>query len=340
MQTNTPKITGVPTNIITGFLGVGKTSAILHLLRNKPADERWAVLVNEFGEIGVDGSLFQGRHSASTGVFIRQVPGGCMCCAAGLPMQSALNQLLLQAQPHRLLIEPTGLGHPREVLQTLASEHYQGVLAIGKVVTLVDARKLFDSRYTEHETFNQQIAIADVVVGNKQDLYAADDKAKLAAYVKAQGTSDVKVFFTEQGALQLSWLEGLTLANAQLHPHHHHTEETTELLDEQPLPDSGYLQAVNQGEGFASIGWRFAPNKVFARIKLLAFFQNLQVERLKAVFITEQGVCGYNLTSDGLNETELDVCSESRIEIIATQIDENWKVQLLECVHFPLPSSA
>ena len=55
------KILAVPTNIITGFLGAGKTSAILHLLRQKPADERWAVLVNEFGEIGVDGSLLNGQ---------------------------------------------------------------------------------------------------------------------------------------------------------------------------------------------------------------------------------------------------------------------------------------
>jgi G3E family GTPase len=56
------RIEAVPTNIITGFLGVGKTSAILHLLKSKPVNERWAVLVNEFGEIGVDGSLFQGQH--------------------------------------------------------------------------------------------------------------------------------------------------------------------------------------------------------------------------------------------------------------------------------------
>jgi G3E family GTPase len=60
---NTKKIVSVPTHIITGFLGVGKTSTILHLLQHKPTNERWAVLVNEFGEIGVDGSLFQGQHS-------------------------------------------------------------------------------------------------------------------------------------------------------------------------------------------------------------------------------------------------------------------------------------
>lgn len=95
MSSEQLRIHGVPTNIITGFLGVGKTSAILHLLKSKSEGERWAVLVNEFGEIGVDGALFEGQHANAGEVFIREVPGGCMCCAAGLPMQVALNQLLL-----------------------------------------------------------------------------------------------------------------------------------------------------------------------------------------------------------------------------------------------------
>ncbi len=59
-------ISGVPTNIITGFLGVGKTSAILHLMKSKPDSECWAILVNEFGEIGVDGSLLQGQSGSET----------------------------------------------------------------------------------------------------------------------------------------------------------------------------------------------------------------------------------------------------------------------------------
>ncbi|MCL4154131.1 UNVERIFIED_CONTAM: hypothetical protein GTU68_030902, partial [Idotea baltica] len=60
---NKSEIRAVPTNIITGFLGVGKTSTILHLLKHKPVDERWAILVNEFGEIGVDGSLLEGQQA-------------------------------------------------------------------------------------------------------------------------------------------------------------------------------------------------------------------------------------------------------------------------------------
>ena len=66
-----------------------------------------------------------GQHSEEQGVFIREVPGGCMCCAAGLPMQVALNQLIARAKPDRLLIEPTGLGHPKEVLQVLSADYYQ-----------------------------------------------------------------------------------------------------------------------------------------------------------------------------------------------------------------------
>ena len=167
MSVKSTPILSVPTNIITGFLGAGKTSAILNLLKHKPEGERWAILVNEFGEIGVDGSLVEGHAGIDTDIHIREVPGGCMCCAAGLPMQLALNQLLRRARPHRLLIEPTGLGHPLEVLQTLSANHNREVLSIEKTLTLVDARNLQDERYTSHETFRQQLSIADVVVANK-----------------------------------------------------------------------------------------------------------------------------------------------------------------------------
>jgi len=119
----------IPANIITGFLGVGKTTAIQYLLNHKPANERWAVLVNEFGEVGIDAGLLANERQA-TGVFMREVPGGCMCCAAGVPMQVALSQLIRQAKPDRLLIEPTGLGHPLEVVRVLQQPHYQDVLEL------------------------------------------------------------------------------------------------------------------------------------------------------------------------------------------------------------------
>ena len=81
MTATDTRIEAVPTNVITGFLGVGKTSAILHLLKSKPDNERWAVLVNEFGEIGVDGSLFEGQHNEAGNVFIREVPWLHVLCS-------------------------------------------------------------------------------------------------------------------------------------------------------------------------------------------------------------------------------------------------------------------
>ncbi len=332
MSARSEAIRAVPTNIITGFLGVGKTSAILNLLKHKPSNERWAVLVNEFGEIGVDGSLLKGQSSTESAsqVFVQEVPGGCMCCAAGLPMQIALGQLLAQARPDRLLIEPTGLGHPKEVLQVLSSEYYQKVLSLQKNITLVDARKLSDPRYITHETFNQQIAIADTVVGNKQDLYQSGDEENLQAYVAKIGRPNVKTIFAQFGHIAFSEFEGETSVNEYFPLHHHHKSKP--LASELPIPESGFIMAENQGEGFKSVGWRFAATMHFERAKLIELLLQLDVERMKAVFITQDGIFGYNMTEDGLTEAELDECGESRIELIATDVDKQFELQLLECV--------
>ena len=339
---NKDRIQAVPTNIITGFLGVGKTSAILHLLQSKPEHERWAILVNEFGEIGVDGSLIQGQSSEESGVFIREVPGGCMCCVAGVPMQVALNQLLSQARPDRLLIEPTGLGHPTEVLKVLSDEYYQDVLSIQKIITLVDARQLSDLRYTEHDTFNQQIAIADVIVGNKRDLYQQGDYSRLEQYVHQHGLAKVSILTTQQGAIDITYLAGASGAIASAPDAHQHYDDHNDdhdehqhhasVLDDIQIPAEGYVQAINRGEGFASAGWRFAPDQVFSREKLFAVLISLDAERVKGVFITDQGKFGYNIAGESITETELGECAESRIEIIATQLSDEWGRQLLECV--------
>ena len=335
MRDAAKKIQAVPTNIITGFLGVGKTSAILHLLKSKPDAERWAVLVNEFGEIGVDGSLFEGQQNQEGNIFIREVPGGCMCCAAGLPMQIALNQLLTRAKPDRLLIEPTGLGHPIEVIEVLTADYNLEVLSIEKTITLVDARNLADTRYTEHATFNQQIAVGDIIVGNKQDLYQPEDKVKLVQYAKSKAPPHAEVIFTEQGKLDLTILEGSTTSPVSAHHHHHRSSESSNSLSSlanAPLPDCGYLKAVNTGEGFHSVGWRFDPSIIFKQSELFLFLSGIIAERVKAVFITDSGVFGYNLTSDALTEIELDDCPESRIEIIANKIGDQWEKQLLACI--------
>jgi G3E family GTPase len=324
------KIITVPTNIITGFLGAGKTSAILHLLKYKPKSERWAVLVNEFGEIGVDGSLMVGEYSEQHGVYIQEVSGGCMCCAAGVSMQVALNQLLKRSLPDRLLIEPTGLGHPKEVLKMLSAAHYQTVLALQKTITLVDARNLSDQRYTTHDIFNQQIAIADTVIGNKMDVYRSGDKEKLVNYVKKHSQTNANVYLSHQGNIKLSHLAGTTSLGLPSKSHHHETKQA--LMPNIPMPECGFIKAINTGEGFRSIGWRFSSEKIFNYRKLQTFLTHVTAERIKAVFSTELGMFGYNVTADGIAETVLNSINESLIEIISQQLDESLEAKLMACI--------
>ncbi len=135
------------TNLITGFLGSGKTTSILHLLANKDPAEKWAVLVNEFGEVGIDGALL-----ADSGALLKEIPGGCMCCVNGLPMQVGLNTLLRQGKPDRLLIEPTGLGHPKQILDLLTAPVYEPWIDLRATLCILDPRLLLDEKSVANET--------------------------------------------------------------------------------------------------------------------------------------------------------------------------------------------
>jgi G3E family GTPase len=327
------KILSVPTNVISGFLGAGKTTAIMHLLQQKPSNERWAILVNEFGEIGIDGSLFNGLINNTSKVFIKEVPGGCMCCASSLPMQVALNQLLKKAKPHRLLIEPTGLGHPLEVLELLSNEYYQKSLSLEKTLTLVDARHLNDCRFTEHSTFNQQLQVADVIIGNKVDLYDDQDKEALIHYIRDHGYTTEPISFIERAKVKLEWLAGKTnykSKNDSKKKYHHHSSTIRDLNTEPPVRNNGFIKTINQGEDYYCIGWKIAPEKIFNQAHLLAFLREIVAIRVKAVFITNNGVYSYNNTADGIQEIKLDVGNESRIEIICDNIDETWEYNLMK----------
>ncbi|MFA0812690.1 CobW family GTP-binding protein [Microbulbifer epialgicus] len=307
-------IRGVPANVITGFLGVGKTTAIRHLLESKPDDERWAVLVNEFGEVGVDGALFELDQEDS--IYIREVPGGCMCCAAGLPMQVALNQLLAKARPHRLLIEPTGLGHPREVLEALSDAVRGGVLNLRGTLTLVDARCIEDDRYLRSETFRQQLEVADLVVANKADLYGPEDLQNLQRFLSFLGEGTEKPLqVVEQGRIELDWLQ--LPSGFQVSPGNGHQHPVTQSVDEvELLPECGYLRSENSGEGYYSCGWRFSPEFIFDYDALFSLFSGAEAERIKGVFITEQAVFGFNTADKVLTVLELDDILESRVEVI------------------------
>ena len=328
-------ITQVPTNIITGFLGVGKTTVIQKLLSQKPLEERWAVLVNEFGEVGIDSNLFSSGEGQKNGVTIRQVPGGCMCCTNGLPMQMALNLLLKESKPHRLLIEPTGLGHPKEVLAILSGEYYREVLNLQATLSLVDARKINDARYTSNETFNQQIEIAEVVIANKADLYQSDEFPLLVGYVDSKfGIDEKQIYQVQHGAVELEWL-----ARAASEKNQNAFRDAAPINNPSALPPTldtpreGFVSADNAGEGFYSRGWIFNPGWQFDSVKLLSLFQGLDVERLKGVFITSGGFIGFNKVDDVVTQLRFNFMPDSRVEVISRQqeILAGLEKSLLDC---------
>ena len=115
-----------------------------------------------------------------------------MCCASGLPMQIALNMLLMKAKPDRLLIEPTGLGHPKEVIKVLSGEHYHDVLKLENTITLVDARHFSSQKHLDNQTFQQQLEVADILLANKSDLYTDKDIQAFEAYLSEHPSLKLK----------------------------------------------------------------------------------------------------------------------------------------------------
>lgn len=129
-----------------------------------------------------------------------------MCCVNGLPMQIGLNMLLQQAKPDRLLIEPTGLGHPKQILSLLTSDIYQPWIDLRATLCLLDARQLSEPRYTENENFRDQLAAADIIVANKQDTYRSADNAVLQQWQQKQPLSR-PLYHTEYGKLDITLLD-------------------------------------------------------------------------------------------------------------------------------------
>lgn len=302
------------TTLVTGFLGSGKTTAILHLLAHKPAAERWAVLVNEFGEIGIDGALL-----AENGAVLKEIPGGCMCCVNGLSMQVGLNMLLQRHRPDRLIIEPTGLGHPKQILSLLTSPVYESWLSLNATLCLLDARQLSDQRYRDNENFRDQLAAADIIIANKQDCYQPRDQAQLADWAR-EYAGNRQIIAASRGRISPALLDSPRL-NERLLPdgkHHHHRDSGATGLAALRLPgNSGWRRALNSGQGYEACGWIFSGETLFETISLLEWVRLAPVERVKGVMRIQEGTLIVNRQGDDLHiETRPAPPPDSRIELI------------------------
>ncbi|GAB3261586.1 CobW family GTP-binding protein [Chitinimonas naiadis] len=338
----------VPVNLITGFLGVGKTTAIRRLLANKPADEYWAVLVNEFGEVGIDGAAIAASGEALNVV---EVPGGCICCTTSPMLKVSLTKLLRQRRPDRLIIEPSGLGHPAGIIDVLRDEYLIKALDVRATVTLVDPRQLDDSRYTTHEVWRDQIALADVLIANKCDRADAFHVDRFLAMARAMFPPKLAVLTTSQGEFDPALLDlaedptpvDATAPRHDLSPRPRKSPDS-EMADE-PATDGIYPQIKSRSEGDqASRGWLWQPEARFSAERLAQLFQQLHdhaayalppVQRAKGVFHTDHGWLLFNWVGGETSAVEIAWRRDNRAELIVAAAEPDWQrveTALLACL--------
>ncbi|GKJ78200.1 GTP-binding protein [Klebsiella variicola] len=309
------------TNLITGFLGSGKTTSILHLLAQKPADEKWAVLVNEFGEVGIDGALL-----ADSGALLKEIPGGCMCCVNGLPMQVGLNTLLRQGKPDRLLIEPTGLGHPKQILDTLTAAVYEPWIDLRATVCILDPRQLLDEKVVNNDNFRDQLAAADIIVANKNDRETPESAHALADWWQRWGGDRRKVS-TTQGNIDLALLDEPRRNTAPLPAsaeHVHHSRPTSGLAALSLPEHQRWRRHLNSGQGYQACGWIFDAETVFETIGLLEWARLAPVARVKGVMRIAEGAVRINRQGEDWHIETLSVPPpDSRIELISAN-EADW----------------
>jgi G3E family GTPase len=154
----------IPTTVLTGFLGAGKTTLLNRILA-EPRAGRIAVIVNEFGDVGIDGQL-----TTPTAETVIEINNGCVCCKVRGDLIAALGQLLTSGLAFdRVVIETSGLADPAPVIQSfILDEVLRARFALDAIVTVVDARHL--PVQLEHDEAREQIAFADVVLLNKVDI--------------------------------------------------------------------------------------------------------------------------------------------------------------------------
>ncbi|MDO6592585.1 GTP-binding protein [Neptuniibacter sp. 1_MG-2023] len=324
----------IPTNIITGFLGAGKTTAINAMLASKPENESWAILVNEFGQVGIDQEMLPDDD----GVYVKEVAGGCMCCSMGASLSKTLSVLIEHASPDRLIIEPTGLGHPEGIMDTLMNRSFKDILDVRATVCLLDPRLLDQEEVISNKTFQDQLSMSDIVLINKCDL-AAEEFIEIAeTSLNNMFPPKQHVGKTTRGLIDLKLLDVVRegkfcnqLPGSHGHaPHHHHHSDP----DVWPEPRSP-IKKIGNGSGFYSCGWVFHRSDCFDYWKLEGVLNGIRgINRIKGVIRISSDWVLFNRVQDESDFDKVAYRRDSRVEIISPfELDwEKVEREMLACL--------
>jgi len=243
MKTHMAKI---PTTVVTGFLGSGKTTLIRHLLENA-GGRRLAVVVNEFGDVGVDGEILRGCGVEScTEEDIVELANGCICCTVADDFLPTMRKLIDRDNPpEHILVETSGLALPKPLVKAFTWPEVRTRATVDGVVALIDADAVAAGRFAhdeaaldqarradptlDHDTpleelFEEQLACADLVVLNKTDLVDADVLANVEAEVRAHMRPGAKLIHAARGVVDPAVLLGLGVGaedDLDSRPSHH-----------------------------------------------------------------------------------------------------------------------
>lgn len=232
----------IPVTIITGFLGAGKTTLIRHLMAN-PQGRRLAILVNEFGTLGVDGDILKSCADANCPLEnIVELANGCICCTVAEDFIPTIEALMaLPTKPDHILIETSGLALPKPLLKAFDWPAIRSRITVDGVIALADAEAVAAGQFApeaqnaasagthEHETplsevFEDQINCADIVLLTKSDLVDAEQRAKARALILAELPRVVPILEVTHGEIDPRVLLGLDAAaedHLEARPSHH-----------------------------------------------------------------------------------------------------------------------
>ncbi len=240
----------IPATVVTGFLGAGKTTLIRHMLQNANG-KRIALIINEFGDLGVDGDILKGcGDETCTEDDITELSNGCICCTVADDFVPTMEKLLARdVKPDHIVIETSGLALPQPLVRAFNWPEISTQVTVDGVVTVVDGKAVTEGRFAhnvaavdaqrkldenlDHETplselFEDQVACADMIVVNKSDLLSEDESAALVTTLKNDSRASVQVVKTSMGKLPVDVLlgqgvgsEGDLDARHEVHHHHH-----------------------------------------------------------------------------------------------------------------------
>jgi G3E family GTPase len=229
---------------------------------------------------------------------------------------------LLRQKPDRLLIEPTGLGHPKQVIATLTSEQYQPYVDLKATIALVDPRNLSDEKHLSNQNFVDQLDCADVVIGSKIDLCSSHDIDVFNDWITDQSPSKVFSKLIHDGDLPIEVLDIERVhggASSQIESHHHdHAHQEPQF---QLPPGEAFIRKENKGQGYFSCGWLFGAEHTFDFDQLFSMLSALTAERVKAVVNTDRGCYAFNVANTVVTVNEISLEGfESRLEVIDSQL--------------------